>query len=180
LKWHYCRHCDRIQRFRHKCLSCGKRCEEVDVPRHRAQVATPVLALPILILGMVGFFSRSFVHSMVDGSSLCCTVIMLLYFMILVSVLSLSIFNYFRYRKWTKEVAREMVEEGIVVETRRWERVDVYEEDIGEEPVVPRRKKGRRREAPPGRERRRKRRPRRRSRYDEDDEDWDLDDEWLY
>jgi hypothetical protein len=188
LKWHYCRYCDRIQRFRPKCSSCNKRCEEVDVPRHSAQTATPLVAIPIFIAGIVGFIVRSYIHSFVEESDICCTVIMLLYFMVLVCLITFSIFNYFRYRKWTKDVAREMVEDGVVVEEGDRERPRVFEAEVltDDDYRVPRKRKRKRpsrrkvRERPPPRRRGRKPRRRRTSYDDGEEEYWDADDDWLY
>ena len=202
MRWHYCRHCDRIQRFRSKCSSCDGRCEEVDVPRHPVQTFTPLLAIPLLVLGIVGFLSRSFIHGKVDGSDVCCTVIILLYFVLLAGYFVFSIFSNFIYQKWTRDVAREMVEDGVVIRVGR--REEVYSSEEEDEYEAPKRTKRRRRpprgeaterresrERPPKREalerpsgRRRSgrggRSRRRRPGYRDDEDDWDLDDEWLY
>ena len=181
MKWHYCENCSQVQRFGRTCSSCGDETEEVDLPRDQFQLALPMAGAPLAFIGLVGFLARDFVYEVVGESGVCCTMVAVVYCLLVVTVLGMSVIGHLRGRQRAADLAEEE-------DLDRWE--ESAKDSYHDEPVYETRDYKRQRrddlvyEQRPPRRRSRRGRDRRRSRkkppkYEDGYDDFDQLDDWL-
>ncbi len=107
MKWYHCDYCTQTQRFSRTCSQCGEESVEVEIERDGAQIALPAVGIPLLVAGIFGFLARGFAYEVVGENAACCTVLMVLYVLGLVSVVCVSIVGFFTAKNRVREKAEE-------------------------------------------------------------------------
>ena len=96
VKFYHCHRCERFQQIFSRCRDCGRKCKRVEVERDRYEWTVIGLSITALVIGLVGLFARSLVSAFVSGNNTCCLALVIMYFVFVVIVLGMWVFDYLR------------------------------------------------------------------------------------